>query len=65
MEKLSPRSYVTGGFDIIKPSLIEFIGKVLEKTWRHYYIYTKLKKNNSNIATQNPLSPPKIGHYTY
>ena len=52
MEKLSPRSYVTGGFDIIKPSLIEFIVKTLRKTgktWWHDYIYTKLKKNNSNI----------------
>jgi hypothetical protein len=47
MEKLSPRSYVTGGFDIIKPSLIEFIGRVLRKTgktWWHDYIYTKLTK---------------------
>ena len=53
MEKLSPRSYVTGGFDLIKPSLIEFIGKTLRKTgksWWHDYIYTKLKKNNSNIS---------------
>jgi len=31
MEKLTPRSYVTGGFDIIKPSLIDFIGKTLRK----------------------------------
>jgi len=68
MEKLSPKSYVTGGFDIIKPSLVEFIGSALIKTGKlswHYYIYTKLKKNNSNIATPNPLSPPKPGHYTY
>ena len=43
MEKLTPRSYVTGGFDIIKPSLIDFIGKTLRKTgktWWHDYIYT-------------------------
>jgi hypothetical protein len=54
MEKLTPRSYVTGGFDIIKPSLIDFIGKTLRKTgksWWYDYIYTKLKKNNSNIGT--------------
>jgi len=58
MEKLSPRSYVTGGFDIIKPSLIVFIGKSLRKTgksWWHDYIYTKLKKNNSNIGTTGTI----------
>jgi hypothetical protein len=58
MEKLSPRSYVTGGFDIIKPSLIEFIGRVLRKTgktWWHDYIYTKLKKNNSNIGNTGTM----------
>jgi len=53
-EKLTPRSYVTGGFDIIKPSLIDFIGKTLRKTgksWWHDYIYTKLKKNNNIGST--------------
>jgi hypothetical protein len=53
MEKLSPRSYVTGGFDIIKPSLIDYIGKILRKnnkTWWYDCIYTKLKKNSSNIG---------------
>jgi hypothetical protein len=54
VEKLTPRSYVTGGFDIIKPSLIDFIAKTLRKTgktWWHDYIYTKLKKNNNSICT--------------
>ena len=58
MEKLTPRSYVTGGFDIIKPSLIDFIGKTLRKTgktWWHDYIYTKLKKNNSNIGNTGTI----------
>jgi len=58
MEKLTPRSYVTGGFDIIKPSLINFIGKTLRKTgksWWHDYIYTKLKKNNSTIGSTGTI----------
>ncbi|MCL2069640.1 MAG: hypothetical protein FWH19_01465 [Treponema sp.] len=33
MEKLSPRSYVTGGFDIIKPPL-----KILEKNLLYYFM---------------------------
>jgi hypothetical protein len=37
MEKLSPRSYVTGGFDIIKPSLIGFIGKTLRDTGKSWW----------------------------
>ena len=58
MEKLSPRSYITGGFDIIKPLLIEFVGKTLRKrgkTWWNDYIFKKLKKNNSNIASTGNL----------
>lgn len=58
MEKLSPRSYITGGFDIIKPSLIEFIGRTLRKqgkTWWHDFIYTKLKKNNENIDSSGNI----------
>jgi len=45
MEKLSPRSYVTGGFDIIRPALIDFIGKTLRKdnkAWWNVNIYIKL-----------------------
>jgi len=48
MEKLTPRSYVTGGFDIIKPSLIDFIGKTLRKTGRTYGM--KLKSLIVRIA---------------
>lgn len=58
MEKLSPRSYVTGGFDIIKPSLIEYIGGTLRKsgkTWWNDYIYTKLKKNSANITSSGTI----------
>jgi len=42
MEKLTPRSYVTGGFDIIKSSLIEFIDKTLRKTGKSWWYTTKL-----------------------
>jgi hypothetical protein len=58
MEKLTPRSYVTGDFDIIKPSLINFIAKTLRKTgktWWRDYIYTKLKNNNNSIGTAGTI----------
>jgi len=43
---------------LIKPSLIEFIGKTLRKTgksWWHDYIYTRLRKNNSNIGSTGTI----------
>ena len=59
MEKLSPRSYVTGGFDIIKSSLIEFIGKVLRKnskSWWYNNIYIKLKDEKTKINNTGNIS---------
>ena len=63
MEKLSPRSYVTGGFDIIKPTLIAFIGKTLRKknkAWWNENIYTKLKeefeKNDKTLKKTGNVS---------
>jgi hypothetical protein len=46
-EKLSPRSYVTGGFDILRPALIDAIGKILRRTgnsWWYDCIYKELPK---------------------
>jgi hypothetical protein len=59
MEKLSPRSYVTGGFDIIKPSLIEFIGRILRKnnkSWWNDNIYKKLRNDNNNMQATGNIS---------
>jgi hypothetical protein len=50
MEKLSPRSYVTGGFDILKPVLINHVGKILQssgKAWWHDCIYSKFGSDNN------------------
>jgi hypothetical protein len=56
MEKLSPRSYVTGGFDILKPVLINHIGKILKnsrKSWWHDCIYSKFGSDHNIPRTGN------------
>jgi len=59
LEKLSPRSYVTGGFDIIKPSIIDFIGKALRKnskSWWFDNIHSKLKNERGDITQSGTIS---------
>lgn len=60
MIQLTPRSYVFNGLEIIRDSLIPFIGKILRKTnnksWWFEYIYKELEKEYKHITRSGNLN---------
>jgi len=60
MVQLTPRSYVFNGLEIIRDSLIPFIGKILRKnnnkSWWFVYIYNKLTKEHKHITRSGNLN---------
>jgi hypothetical protein len=60
MVQLNPRSYVFHGLEIIRDTLIPFIGKILRrennKSWWFEYIYKKLISENEHITRSGNLN---------
>jgi len=59
MVLFTPHSYVFNGLEIIRDSLIPFIGKILRKnnnkSWWFVYIYNKLAKEHKHITRSGNL----------
>jgi len=60
MIQLTPRSYVFNGLEIIRDTLIPFIGKVLRKknrkSWWYEYIYKKMVKEHEHITRSGDIN---------
>lgn len=60
MIQLTPRSYVFNGLEIIRDTLIPFIGKVLRKndnkSWWYEYIYKKLVEKDNHITRSGNIN---------